>query len=64
MFSGIMNKISQKVGGCSLQKKKVLANVAVKRKLQRFLQIIGHSDHKFPFASDIPHTFIFYGFFR
>ena len=63
MFSGIMDKTSQKVGGCSLQIKIVLASsIAVKRNLQSVLQIIG--DHKFPFASDIPHIFIFHGFFR
>ena len=60
MFSGIMNKISQKVGGCSLQIEIVLANVVVQIPFW-VLQIIGHGDHKFPFASDSPPIFIFYG---
>ena len=61
MFSGIMNKISQKVGGCSLQIEILLASVVVQIPLW-VLQIIGHGDHKFPFASDSPPIFIFYGF--
>ena len=61
MFSGIMNKISQKVGGCSLQIEIVLASVVVQIPFW-VLQIIGHGDHKFPFASDSPPVFIFYDF--
>ena len=61
MFSGIMNKISQKAGGCSLQIEIVLASVVVQIPFW-VLQIIGHGDHKFPFASDSPPVFIFYGF--
>ena len=60
MFSGIMNKISQKVGGCSLQIEILLASVVVQIPLW-VLQIIGHGDHKFLFASDSPPIFIFYG---
>ena len=61
MFSGIMNRISQKVGDCSLQIEIVLATVVVQIPF-RVLQIISHGDHKFPFASDSPPIFIFYGF--
>ena len=61
MFSGIMNKISQKVGGCSLKIEIVLASIVVQIPFW-VLQIIGHGDHKFPFASDSPPIFIFYGF--
>ena len=58
MFSGIMNRISQKVGDCSLQIEIVLATVVVQIPF-RVLQIISHGDHKFPFASGFPHIFIF-----
>ena len=61
MFSGIMNRISQKVGDCSLQIEIVLATVVVQIPFW-VLQIIGHGDHKFPFASDSPPISIFYGF--
>ena len=56
-----MNKISQKVGGCFLKIEIVFASVVVQI-LFWVLQIIGHGDHKFPFASDSPPIFIFYGF--
>ena len=57
MLNGTMNSVSQKVGGFSLEIQIVLASV-VQSKFWGVLQIINHSDHKFPFASDIPNIFI------